>query len=850
MQRSQESSNFVLLEIQIQRDQSKMNYRIEEIAACVHPVDVSLHQAQQQIEHVLTDSRSLTDATTTIFFALRTMTGDGHRYINVLHEHDVRSFVVARDAILDDSVLADSNVLYVRDPLEALQRLSGAWRRNFTMPVVGITGSNGKTTVKEFLYQLLSYEKKVVRSPRSFNSQLGVPLSLFKIDATDEVAIIEAGISQPGEMERLQRIIRPTYGIITNIGQAHQENFIDTVEKLDEKLRLFKDSERIVYRADDAEIEEGLRRNGLFERAVGWSTKNPEAPLFVKEMERETALTRIECILDGKAYKLQLPFTDKASLENAMHAFLLLWVLSPDLPKCAAPHLAELEPVEMRLEVKEGGEDNLIINDAYNNDINSLAIALDFMQRRALHAGKRRVLILSDILQSAFLTRNLYRMVADMVKRYECDMIIGIGRELCAYQESFKGIEGYFYTDTESFLRSSLPGKLANSVILVKGARNYRFETIVERLAQKINETVMEINLEAMAENVKSIRRHIPQGVKVMAMVKANAYGTGAYETAKMLEEHHIDALAVAVADEGKELRKKGILTPIVVMDPEVNAFSTLIDYNLDPVVFSMSQFEELYHKIDKQGFDHFPIHLEIDSGMHRLGFSPQEAFAVAERISRQSVLSVRSIFSHLAAADEPQNNDYTMSQIKVFSEAYDKMVAILGYKPIKHILNTAGIMRFPQYAFDMVRLGIGLYGVSPTPEEKLTPVVTLRTTLLQISDMPPGSTVGYGRHGLLPKGGKIGIIPIGYADGYDRRFGCGVGKVAIRGKLYPTIGNICMDTCMIDLTGSDAQPGDRVTLFGGEAPDLQELADSIGTIPYEILSHMAMRIQRIYYRG
>lgn len=826
-----------------------MDYGIKEIAECVHPVRVLLRN-EQQIKHILTDSRSLTEAESTLFFALRTLTGDGHRYIKALYEHDVRAFVVAQDALIDDEIAAHANIIYVRDPLDALQRLAGTWRNRFRIPVAAITGSNGKTTVKEFLYQLLSPTRKVVRSPRSFNSQLGVPLSLLKIEAEDEIAVIEAGISQPGEMERLERIIRPDYGVITNIGQAHQENFINTAEKLDEKLRLFRNSKVIVYNADDAEITEGLARNGLQTRAVGWSLKDKGAALFVQSVERESAATVVRFTFSGKEYTFTLPFTDRASLENVLHALLLIGQLDAESLALAVPRVAKLEPVEMRLEVKEGGEGNIIVNDAYNNDINSLEIALDFMQRRARHADKRRVLILSDILQSAYLTRSLYRMVADMVKRYECDEIIGIGREISGYRECFKDIEGHFFTDTEAFLHSALPATIKESVILVKGARKYRFEAIVERLAQKINETVLEINLEAMAENVRNVRKHIPDGVKVMAMVKANAYGTGAYETAKMLEEQHIDALAVAVADEGKELRKKGILTPIVVMDPEVNAFSTLIDYNLEPVVFSMPQLEELYHKIDRQGFNHFHVHLEIDSGMHRLGFAPADADKLAHWLSEQNVLSVRSIFSHLAAADEPAEDEFTLRQIATFSDAYERMAAILGYRPIKHILNSAGIMRFPQYAFDMVRLGIGLYGVSPTNGTEFASVVTLRTTLLQTTDIPAGDTIGYGRHGILPQGGTIGIIPVGYADGYDRRFGCGVGKVAIRGKLYPTIGNICMDTCMIDLTGSDARPGDKVTLFGGDAPDLCALAASVGTIPYEILSHMANRIQRVYYRG
>lgn len=826
-------------------------YSIEVIAQKIQCVNSSIHH-NENIKHILTDSRSLLEPNETLFFALRSATGDGHKYIGKLFWHGVRNFVVAADAAIDFSQYPEANFVVVSDTLRAMQRLAAAWRREFHIPVIAITGSNGKTVTKEFAYQLLSPFYRIVRSPRSYNSQLGVALSVLKMSNEDELAIFEAGISEPAEMERLAAIIQPQYGIFTNIGSAHQENFTDLEEKIDEKLLLFAQCQSIVYDADCKDIYEGLVRNKLIDRAFGWSRVDEQAPLFLQSIEPQQQGLQLTLRALGKSFTCYAPFADNASIENIMHCIALSLLLCPDRFEVILQEVAALEPVKMRLEVKEGNDNTTIINDAYNNDVNSLAIALDFVKQRAAPMQSKKVVILSDILQSALSGKSLYRSVGEMIRKYEIDQFIGIGKSLLRYADFFDGVDAHFYADAEEFLKSKLAEELKDAVILVKGARIYHFESIVDRLSHKGHETTLEVNLPNLVANYRSYRKQLPHATKIMGMVKANAYGLGAYETAKALEDAGIDFLAVAVADEGKELRKKGIHTPLVIMDPGIGDIDTLIDYNLEPVVHSVTQYKRLAKRIDNEGFDNFPIHIELDTGMHRLGFLPAEVDELQQLIEHDRILRVKSIFTHLAAADEPEQDAFTEQQIHLFKECYNKLCSKLSYKPLAHILNTAGCERFAEHAMDMVRLGIGLYGVSPSGSVKVLPVVRLHTTLLQISNIPPNETVGYGRHGSLPNGGKVGIIPIGYADGYDRRFGRGVGKVMIGDNIYPTIGNICMDTCMIDLSAapSELKEGDEVIIFGeNKEMSLDVLSKAIGTIPYEIISDLASRIRRVYYR-
>lgn len=831
-------------------------YNIKTITEKLVPRKVVVH-SNDTIEYILTDSRSLLHPHSSMFFALRTGSGDGHNYIEDLFSRGVRNFVVAYDAIIPQEVLNEANVLYVSNTLKALQKLASVWRNEFTYPVVAITGSNGKTVTKEFLYQLLSEKLRIIRSPRSYNSQLGVPLSVLKMRPSDELAIIEAGISQPAEMDRLENIIRPTYGIFTNIGAAHQENFTDLEEKIDEKLVLFENAEAIIYEADNQTIAERIAYAGLRHKAITWTRKNADGALIKVQCCHKyyhgKNLTQIAFLCKGDEYLLSVPFVDEASLVDILHCLTLVAYVYPQWLPEVVRRASLLEPVRMRLEVKPGVHGNVIINDTYNNDVNSLSIALDFLKLRAEHVHLKKAVILSDILQSSLTPKSLYRGIAEMIKKHDCELFIGIGKELQRYSYNFEGLQSYFFTTTEEMLESDVLVKISNMAVLVKGARQYKFEAITERLAEKGHETTLEVNLQSYVTNLNAYRALLPGSTKIMAMVKANAYGLGAYETALALEEAKVDYLGVAVADEGKELRQRGIRVPIVVMDPSIREVDTLIDYQLEPVIHSMPQFEKLLTAIDREGFNDFPVHLEFDTGMHRLGFSPTEAEFLAHKINNQHILQIKSVFTHLAAADDASQSEFTQNQITSYLKAYETLANIIGYRPIRHVLNTAGCERYSEAAFDMVRLGIGLYGVSPTKRLFLEPVVTLRTVLMQISQVKPGETIGYGRRGVLPNGGKVGIIPIGYADGYDRRFGNGVGKVVINGKVFPTIGSICMDLTMLDLSSAlegELHPGDDVTLIGSEkAVDLLEIADALGTIPYEVVANFASRIKRIYYK-
>lgn len=802
------------------------------------------------IERFLTDSRSLTIRENTVFIAFRTNTDDGHRYIGQLYEHGVTNFIISQPLSSFASLYPEANFVEVLDTLQALQKLAKEWRSAFDIPVVGITGSNGKTVIKEFMYQLLSPFYNIVRSPRSYNSQLGVPLSVLKMKENHDLAIFEAGISEPGEMIKLADIIQPTVGIFTNIGSAHQERFNSLAHKIDEKMLLFASCDRVVYNADDPNLVKGIETAGLQARAFGWSMQDRSASLYVEIFEQKDVKTLIRYYFLGMSNDIVIPFTDKASIENCIHCIASILVTRPALMEQCKDRFAVLEPVEMRLEVKLGDRGNYIINDAYNNDINSLRIALDYQQRRTRSDGHKRVLILSEILQSSVRPRELYREVSSMLQEYGCDLLIGVGRELCSHRDLFTMLNASFFVSTEELLLRNPFASLEHCSILIKGARKFHFEKVVKSLTKQVHETVLEVNLEAVRNNLRYYKSLLPQETRFITMIKAQGYGIGSVELAKVLEQEHVEALAVAVADEGRELRSNGVLTPIIVMNPEQEAFDTIISYHLEPEIYSFSLLERFRQRIDKEGFTQYPVHIEIDTGMHRLGFLPNEIEHLAREINSSSVLKVRSVFMHLAAADAPGEDAFTLRQIELFQEATQKLQSLIGYAPLRHVLNTAGMERFPQYHFDMVRLGIGLYGVSATGGAPLDPICRLRTIILQIKEIPQGESVGYGRRGHLEGVGRIGIIPIGYADGYDRRFSCGVGLVSVGGVLCPTVGNICMDTTMIDLTGVEAQEGDEVVVFGSAGVDYATMAQRIGTIPYEIMSQLAPRVQRVYYRG
>ena len=821
-----------------------MRNSIENITELLKAKRVGMSPAQ--IDWILTDSRSLCFAEETLFFALKTKRNDGHKYIPELYERGVRNFVVS-DLPSHMEDYANANFLQVPNPLKGLQRLAEKHRELFQVPVIGITGSNGKTVVKEWLYQLLSPEKVITRSPRSYNSQIGVPLSVWLMNESTELGIFEAGISEMREMEALQSIIRPTIGVLTNIGGAHQENFFSLEDKCMEKLALFKDCDVVVYDGDNRLISNCVSRSLFSSREIAWSRTDNERPLFIESIEKGETSTTIQYRYLGMPNQYVIPFIDEASIENSLHclAVALYLMLSPEKIR---ERMAGLEQVAMRLEVKEGQNGCILINDSYNSDLASLDIALDFMSRRSEDKGRKRTLILSDLLETGQSSKLLYRQVAELVHNRQVDKIIGVGEEIRSAASRFE-IEKYFFRTTEELLASDLLAELKNEVILVKGSRSFRFDEVTDRLELKVHETILEINLNALVDNLNHYRSKLKPETKMVCMVKASAYGAGSYEIAKTLQDHRVDYLAVAVADEGSDLRKAGITSSIIIMNPELTAFKTLFDYKLEPEVYSFNLLNELIKAAEKEGVTNFPVHIKIDTGMHRLGFAPSDIPDLIARLKRQSSVIPRSVFSHLVGSDSTQFDDFTRMQIETFERVSNELQSAFSHKILRHICNTAGIGRYPEAQLDMVRLGLGLYGVDPFSNSILSNVSTLKTTILQIRNVPKEDSVGYSRKGLLSRDSRIAAIPIGYADGLNRRLGNGNAYCMVNGQKAPYVGNICMDVCMIDVTDIDCKEGDKVIIFGDELP-VTVLSDVLGTIPYEILTSVSNRVKRVYFQN
>ena len=820
-----------------------MRISIENVTKILNANRVGTYPAE--IDWILTDSRSLCFAEDTLFFALKTKRNDGHKYIPDLYERGVRNFVVSDlPQNLDDYV--DTNFLQLPNPLKGLQRLAEKYRSQFEVPVVGITGSNGKTIVKEWLYQLLSPEKIITRSPRSYNSQIGVPLSVWLLNETTELGIFEAGISEMGEMEALQSIIRPTVGILTNIGGAHQENFYSVPDKCMEKLTLFKECDVVVYDGDNELISACVSKSLFGAREIAWSRKDNERPLYIASIEKGDSSTTVRYRYLGMPNEYTIPFIDDASIENSLHCLAVcLYMMLP--AEKITERMAHLEPIAMRLEVKEGKNGCVLINDSYNSDLASLDIALDFMSRRSEDKGRKRTLILSDLLETGQTPKLLYRQVADLVQNRGVDKIIGVGEEIRSAASRFD-MEKYFFRTTEELLASDLIGQLRNEVVLVKGSRSFHFDDISDRLELKVHETILEINLNALVNNLNHYRSYLKPDTKMVCMVKASAYGAGSYEIAKTLQDHRVDYLAVAVADEGSDLRKAGITSSIIIMNPELTAFKTMFDYKLEPEVYSFHLLNELIKAAEKEGVTNFPIHIKLDTGMHRLGFAPQDIPELIARLKRQTSVIPRSVFSHLVGSDSAQFDAFTRRQIETFEKASEELQEAFPHKILRHICNTAGIERYQGAQFDMVRLGLGLYGVNPFTNRMLHNVSTLKTTILQIRDVPQEDSVGYSRKGRLSRDSRIAAIPIGYADGLNRRLGNGRAYCLVNGQKAAYVGNICMDVCMIDVTDIDCKEGDKVIIFGDELP-VTVLADALDTIPYEILTSVSNRVKRIYYQ-
>ena len=829
-----------------------MKYSIEKITTLIGARRIGT--ADAQIRWLLTDSRSLCFPEETLFFALKTARNDGHKYIEDLYRRGVRNFVVEQETLNSKLYTLnnpDANFLVVPSPLEALQRLAERHRDEFDIPVVGITGSNGKTMVKEWLYQVLSPDRHVTRSPKSFNSQIGVPLSVWLIDQQTDVALIEGGISQPGEMQALADIIQPTIGVLTSLGAPHQENFRSMEEKCMEKLQLFHDAKVIIYNADDDLVSRCIRRSGFKGEKIGWR----------KEMM-------------GEKYKYSLPFIDEASVECSLAVAATALYLGVT-PEQLAERMSKLEPVAMRLEVKEGQHGCTLINDSYNSDINSLAIALDFMQRRVAPSNlsplseavrdassglsiaspdegrqEETTLILSDIQQSGMDDDSLYHEVNGLCVKRGVSKLIGIGPRISAHRNSFSVDEKYFFADTETFLASETFHQLHDEVILIKGARQFGFDHITELLEQKVHETILEVNLNAVVENLNYYRSFLKPETKIVCMVKADAYGAGAVEVAKTLQDHRVDYLAVAVADEGMELRRNGITQNIMIMNPEMTAFKTMFDYELEPEVYSFRLMDALIHAAEKEGITGWPVHIKLDTGMHRLGFDPEKDIdEVINRLKHQTAIIPRSVFSHFVGSDSDDFDNFSRRQFEKFLYGSDRLQAAFDHKILRHMDNSAGIEHFPERQLDMCRLGLGLYGIDPRDNRVLSTVSTLKTTILQLRHVPKEETVGYSRKGVLTRDSVIAAIPIGYADGLNRHLGRGACYCLVNGQKAPYVGNICMDVAMIDVTDiPGVHEGDMVEIFGANLP-VTVLSDVLDTIPYEVLTAVSGRVKKVYFQ-
>ncbi len=811
------------------------------------------------IEHLLTDSRRLLFAESSLFFALSGPRRNGSQFIQELYDRGLRNFVVSEP--VDLSLYGQANFILVANTLEALQKLVSFHRSQFDFPVIGITGSNGKTVVKEWLNQLLEDQYTIVRSPRSYNSQVGVPLSVWQINEKNDLGIFEAGISQAGEMEKLEAIIRPTIGIFTNIGEAHAEGFESLERKVQEKALLFTRCEVVIFREDDAQIVRVLRASAepflspargaeppL--RLMSWGV-DPRATVHVRGVDSTVHRSTIQLGFGEEVFSLEIPFADQASVENSIHCVCVLLHLG--LPsRLIQEKFLRLAAIAMRMEVKTGINHCTIINDSYSADLSSLRIALDFLVQQ--QQQRKRTVILSDFLQSGMDETSLYQEIARLLQLKQISRLIGIGPAMCRQQELFKrnlasATETSFFASTGDFIQQFHNTGFRDETILVKGARVFQFERIERLLVRQAHQTLLEINLGLMAHNLRQYQQLLRPSTKTMVMVKAFAYGMGSYEIANFLQFQKVDYLAVAYGDEAVELRRAGIGVPIMVMNVEPSSFPALLQYPVEPVIYSFRLLDQVDQFMKKEGMTQLPVHLELETGMNRLGFALEDTEGLVERL-KSSSLRIMSIFSHLAASEQAGQDHFTREQAERFSRAADQIQAAFNYPIMKHLANSAAIIRHPELQLDMVRLGIGLYGIdlAHNPGLDLREVSTLKTTIAQIKTLHDQDTIGYNRQGLATEGLTMATVRIGYADGYPRTLGNGTGKMWLKGRLVPTLGSICMDMTMVDISGvPNVQEGDEILVFGGELP-VEQVAHWAGTIPYEIITGLSQRVKRVYF--
>jgi Alr-MurF fusion protein len=829
-------------------------YHFAAIADLLNGKVIRINNPEREISTLSYDSRTLISPGSTLFFAIRSSKNDGHKYLEDAYEKGARNFVADADIPGSLQEKADINIIKVTDSVAALQLLARHHRDEFNIPVVGITGSNGKTIVKEWLFQLLNPDYQVIRSPRSYNSQIGVPLSLWLLEAEHNFGIIEAGISQPGEMEKLEKMIQPTIGIFTNIGEAHQAQFESMEQKAEEKLKLFKNADLLIYCRDhhiihalvQYKISQGYFNPGLI--VIDWSLHHTGAAIYLEKGPGIDQQTEWISYFEGEQNRLYIPFRDQASFENLMNCYALMLHLGYT-GHIIQQRVDKLHPVEMRLEIKSGINGSTIINDSYNSDLTSLSFALDTLNTQNQHDKKR--LILSDIFESGKPQAVLYAHVSELLNQKGIHKFTGIGSGISSHKKLFNP-DSEFFDSTESFLEHFDFGSIRNEAVLLKGSRVFGFEAIARRLQQKTHQTILEINLSALTQNLNVYRALLKPSTKIMAMVKAFSYGSGSYEIANILQFQKTDYLAVAYADEGIYLREQGITLPIMIMNPEESAFQQLIRYKLEPEIYSIRVLDlfsdaiQLYYKDAMP----LPIHIKLDTGMHRLGFEENEIDLLIEKIRSNRKLHVQSVFSHLTSADVPGHDAFTRKQAENFDQMAARIIKSLGYPVLKHILNSPGIARFPELQHDMVRLGIGLYGIDPTAkvQNKLEQVSTLKTHISQIRKVSARESIGYARNGVMEKDSVIATIGIGYADGFPRGLGNGRFSVSVNGMDVPVAGNVCMDMSMIDITNIQAQEGDEVLIFGPGKP-IEQMAEALHTIPYEILTNVSQRVKRVYYK-
>ena len=823
---------------------------INEIRTLINPSKCQVVSPHAQISELCFDSRQIKKPTETLFFAFKTDRNDGHRYIPDLLDKGVRHFVVTtlpdRWPELDDKqrqMLLASDLFVVKDTLAALQSIAAAHRQRFQCPTIGITGSNGKTIVKEWLSNMLAEDRHVTASPDSYNSQIGVPLSIWQLNSQTEVAVFEAGISKPDEMERLADIIRPTIGILTNIGMAHARFFRDNRQKTIEKLKLFSTADTLVYHDDNEEVNILLELPEYHHlQMASWGSARAKYPVTERRVEGKCA-----CItLAGHRYSI--PFLDAASIENATHAIVTMLELGYD-PDTIDQRLRKLSRVTMRTEILEGTRHSVIINDTYSLDINSLRAALDFLDTQV--QMPKKAIILSDFEQVGKLKKEEYREINDLLHAHNITTLVAVGHNFCEHRSCFDIPTTLCFPDTSSLLLQLADMDFSYQSILVKGARVFHFEQIVNQLQHKTHLTILNVSLPALVHNLEYHRALLKPDTKIVAMVKAHSYGLGDVELINELVYRKIDYLAVAYTDEGLRLRKRHIQTPIIVLGAEAHSFDVMVEQNLEPEVFNFYYLSELEQVLKRRPkIQQFHIHIKLDTGMHRLGFDEQDLDKLIQIIKDNPQLKIASVFSHLAAAEDPNEDAYTLHQIHLFERMAEKICNAFDYPILRHILNSAGIVRFPKYQFDMVRLGISLYGFSGIPEVQphLQNVATLKTVITQVKRIAAGETIGYNRSYTLARDSQVAIIPIGYADGYPRELGNGRGTVLIQGLKVPIIGKICMDMCMLDVTGLAVHEGDEVIVYG-EGNSAADMADAAGLISYELLTRLSQRVPRVYVK-